>query len=343
MSRDGFNDSIIMNNMGGSSAPNIELDLEPQDVIDTEFVEQLPPKKSRKKLFLALALAGVVISGVAALQFPQVHALLEGNNQKLDLAVLSGLEGGPNTAGNPFALPEAAVPQQAVTAVQLPVDPVQTEAMPDSAPPQVAVAAAPQSALVAGEIGAEAELLAVAAGGEPVAAESIVSAPVQQVQQMQPAPQAVIEAPVVAPVQAAVSAPAPISAQPAPAPAASVPKVDKPVEPEAINPTIETKKAPPAETKKASAPVQRKTETAQRSKPSEPSSKEPETVRDVMVVTASQIGLRAFTDGQLVVSTGGRDAAYRVHDLLPSGERIERIDAVAMTVITDRSVIRVKP
>ena len=118
MSRDSFNDSIIMNNMGGGSAPNIELDLEPQDVIDTEFVEQVPPKKSRKKLFLALALAGVVIGGVAALQFPQVHALLEGNNQQLDLAALSGVEGGQTTTGNPFAMPEASAPQQAVVAAQ---------------------------------------------------------------------------------------------------------------------------------------------------------------------------------------------------------------------------------
>ena len=355
MSRDSFNDSIIMNNMGGGSAPNIELDLEPQDVIDTEFVEQVPPKKSRKKLFLALALAGVVIGGVAALQFPQVHALLEGNNQQLDLAALSGVEGGQTTTGNPFAMPEASAPQQAVVAAQLPTAPATSAVLPDAAAPQPAVVeaatSAPQPAPVAVEAGAEAELLAAAAGSEPVAAAPIAPAPVQQVQQPQPAPKVVTEAPVAAPVQAAVPAPAPapaaspapVSAQPAAAPVAPVAKVAKPVEPTAVKPAVETKKVPPAEPKKAAAPAPRKTETAQRTKPAEPSSKEPETVRDVMVVTASQIGLRAFTDGQLVVSTGGRDAAYRVHDLLPSGERIERIDPVAMTVITDRSVIRVKP
>lgn len=350
MSRDSFNDSIIMNNMGGGSAPNIELDLEPQDVIDTEFVEQVPPKKSRKKLFLALALAGVVIGGVAALQFPQVHALLEGNNQKLDLAALSGVEGGSTTAGNPFAMPEASAPQQDVVAAQLPAAPAPSAVLPDAATPQPAVVeaatSAPQPAPVALEDAAEAELLAAAAGSEPVAA---APAPVQQVQQPQPAPQVVTETPVPAPVQAAVPAPAPdaspapVSAQPVVAPVAPVAKVATPVAPASVKPAIETKKAPPAEPKKASAPAPRKNETAQRTKPAEPSSKEPETVRDVMVVTASQIGLRAFTDGQLVVSTGGRDAAYRVHDLLPSGERIERIDPVAMTVITDRSVIRVKP
>ena len=350
MSRDSFNDSIIMNNMGGGSAPNIELDLEPQDVIDTEFVEQVPPKKSRKKLFLALALAGVVIGGVAALQFPQVHAFLEGNNQKLDLAALSGVEGGSTTAGNPFAMPEASAPQQDVVAAQLPAAPAPSAVLPDAATPQPAVVeaatSAPQPAPVALEDAAEAELLAAAAGSEPVAA---AQAPVQEVQQPQPAPQVVTETPVPAPVQAAVPAPAPdaspapVSAQPAVAPVAPVAKVATPVAPASVKPAIETKKAPPAEPKKASAPAPRKNETAQRTKPAEPSSKEPETVRDVMVVTASQIGLRAFTDGQLVVSTGGRDAAYRVHDLLPSGERIERIDPVAMTVITDRSVIRVKP
>ncbi|ENO79177.1 hypothetical protein [Thauera sp. 63] len=359
MSRDSFNDSIIMNNMGGGSAPNIELDLEPQDVIDTEFVEQVPPKKSRKKLILALSIAGVVIGGAAALQFPQVHALLEGNNQKLDLAALSGVEAGPTTAGNPFATPEAAAPQQAVVADQLPVAPAPAAVMPDSASQQTAVAeaapAAPQPAPVIAETAAEAELLAAAAGGEPATAEAIAPAPVQQVQQPQPASQAVTDVPVVAPVQAAVptpalapapapvATPAPVSSQPAPAPVAPIAKVAKAAEPAAVKPAVETKKVPPAEPKKASAPAPRKTETAQRTKSAEPSSKEPETVRDVMVVTASQIGLRAFTDGQLVVSTGGRDAAYRVHDLLPSGERIERIDPVAMTVITDRSVIRVKP
>ena len=355
MSRDSFNDSIIMNNMGGGSAPNIELDLEPQDVIDTEFVEQVPPKKSRKKLFLALALAGVVIGGVAALQFPQVHALLEGNNQQLDLAALSGVEGGQTTTGNPFAMPEASAPQQAVVAAQPAAAPAPSAVLPDAAAPQPAVVeaatSAPQPAPVAVEAGAEAELLAAAAGSEPVAAAPIAPAPVQQVQQPQPAPKVVTEAPVAAPVQAAVPAPAPapaaspapVSAQPAAAPVAPVAKVATPVAPASVKPAIETKKAPPAEPKKASAPAPRKNETAQRTKPAEPSSKEPETVRDVMVVTASQIGLRAFTDGQLVVSTGGRDAAYRVHDLLPSGERIERIDPVAMTVITDRSVIRVKP
>ncbi|MGE0014335.1 MAG: hypothetical protein AB7S62_19145, partial [Azoarcus sp.] len=310
---------------------------------------------SRKKLFLALALAGVVIGGVAALQFPQVHALLEGNNQQLDLAALSGVEGGQTTTGNPFAMPEASAPQQAVVAAQPAAAPAPSAVLPDAAAPQPAVVeaatSAPQPAPVAVEAGAEAELLAAAAGSEPVAAAPIAPAPVQQVQQPQPAPKVVTEAPVAAPVQAAVPAPAPapaaspapVSAQPAAAPVAPVAKVAKPVEPTAVKPAVETKKVPPAEPKKAAAPAPRKTETAQRTKPAEPSSKEPETVRDVMVVTASQIGLRAFTDGQLVVSTGGRDAAYRVHDLLPSGERIERIDPVAMTVITDRSVIRVKP
>ena len=57
--RAAFNDSIIMGNVGADGhSNNIELDLAPQDIIDTELVDTPPPKKSRKKLYLALAIAG---------------------------------------------------------------------------------------------------------------------------------------------------------------------------------------------------------------------------------------------------------------------------------------------
>lgn len=69
---------------------------------------------------------------------------------------------------------------------------------------------------------------------------------------------------------------------------------------------------------------------------------EDEKIRSVMNVTAAQIGLRELTTERIVVKVSGTDLQFRVSDVLPSGERIEKIDPVAMAVITDRSVIRVR-
>lgn len=334
--RDAFNDSIIMGNVGADGhSNNIELDLAPQDIIDTEFVDTPPPKKSRKKLYLALAIAGVVLAGGLLTQLSSVQRMLGAPAKPADMAAIEAQE--PIISGNPFAaMPDAGK----VPAAVLPAA-VEQEGVPVDAQPLVADP---------GNGSAEDRLLAQNPGAAteqapPNLNDSLPNVPGAQVTTQADAAAAAAKA---AEEKAAAEK---VAAEKAAAEKAKAEQAEKErlAQEKAEQEKAEKEKAEKARiAKERAAKLAAEKRAAERraaaaeEKQEKSQQAQKEVVREVMTVTAEQIGLRAFTQGQLVVNSGGQDATYRVNDRLPSGERIERIDAVAMTVVTDRSVIRVK-
>lgn len=334
--RDAFNDSIIMGNVGADGhSNNIELDLAPQDIIDTEFVDTPPPKKSRKKLYLALAIAGVVLAGGLLTQLSSVQRMLGAPAKPADMAAIEAQE--PIISGNPFAaMPDAGK----VPAAVLPAA-VEQAIAPVEAPPPVAATGngSAEDRLLAQSPGAATEQVA------PRLNDNLPDVPGAQVTTRADAAAAAAKA---AEEKAAAEK---VAAEKAAAEKAKAEQAEKErlAQEKAEQEKAEKEKAEKARiAKERAAKLAAEKRAAERraaaaeEKQDKSQQAQKEVVREVMTVTAEQIGLRAFTQGQLVVNSGGQDATYRVNDRLPSGERIERIDAVAMTVVTDRSVIRVK-
>lgn len=334
--RDAFNDSIIMGNVGADGhSNNIELDLAPQDIIDTEFVDTPPPKKSRKKLYLALAIAGVVLAGGLLTQLSSVQRMLGAPAKPADMAAIEAQE--PIISGNPFAaMPDAGK----VPAAVLPAA-VEREVVSVDAPPLVADP---------GNGSAEDRLLAQNPGAATEQAPPNLNGSLPNV----PGAQVTTQANAAAAAAKAAEEKAAAEKVAAEKAAAEKAKAEQAEKERLAQEKAEQEKAEKEKAEKARiakeraaklAAEKRATErraAAAEEKQEKSQQAQKEVVREVMTVTAEQIGLRAFTQGQLVVNSGGQDATYRVNDRLPSGERIERIDAVAMTVVTDRSVIRVK-
>ena len=333
--RDAFNDSIIMGNVGADGhSNNIELDLAPQDIIDTEFVDSPPPKKSRKKLYLALAIAGIVLAGGLLSQLSSVQRMLGAPAKPADMAAIEAQE--PIISGNPFAvMPDASKAPAVVepAAVEQAIAPVE-------APPPVAAT---------GNGSAEDRLLAQSPG----AATEQVAPRLNDNLPDVPGPQGTTQADAAAAAKAAEERAA-AEKEAAEKAAAEKAKAEQAEKERLAQEKAEQEKAEKEKAEKARIAKERAAKLAAEKRAAErraaaaeekqdkSQQAQKEVVREVMTVTAEQIGLRAFTQGQLVVNSGGQDATYRVNDRLPSGERIERIDAVAMTVVTDRSVIRVK-
>lgn len=76
----------------------------------------------------------------------------------------------------------------------------------------------------------------------------------------------------------------------------------------------------------------------------EPQEQEPEIVeqvRRVYTLRPDEIGLTAFNQDHLVLKGQHRNMKYGVSDVLPGGERIVRLDPASMTIVTDRSVVRI--
>lgn len=323
--RDGLNDSILFGNFNSGDAEgghHLEVELAPEEVLDGEF-QEIPakPRRSRRKLWLALVAVGVLSAaaavGVATVPALQAFFTQPTQHDETEPSALAAL------AGNPFNSPSAALPESANEATD-------EFAKADWQRELEAADSAESSDVVTGNeeaaVDADKTSVAEADAADPAVEELAASRVV-------PAPQA-----------APVATPAPTVAQvqePAqPAPAEAAPKAEQP----AAAPAPSVQRTPAAPTREAtSAPRAR---AASESRPNPPSrtasTPADEVIREVLVVTAAQIGLRAFTSDGLVVSSDGREARYQVNDLLPSGERITRIDPSSMVVMTDRSIIRVR-
>jgi hypothetical protein len=67
-----------------------------------------------------------------------------------------------------------------------------------------------------------------------------------------------------------------------------------------------------------------------------------EGVKQLIVASPERLGVTGMTKDHITTSLNGVQNTYRVGDNLPSGERIQHIDAGANVVVTDRSIIRFK-
>lgn len=68
-----------------------------------------------------------------------------------------------------------------------------------------------------------------------------------------------------------------------------------------------------------------------------------ETVRPVHVLKPDVIGLTAFAPDHIVIISRNRPVRFRAGDVLPGGETIVRLDAQSLTIVTDRSIVRILP
>lgn len=309
------------------------------DLMEGEFAP-VPEKKRKPRLrMVAGALAGaVLVAGAAAAFHPEMRSKLQGKPE-LDLAAFNAAvaakDGGAST---PAAAP-------AITAA--PVTPVEQDAkaLVEKTATVAAAAATGSSPLV----------MAAAAPGQadPVAPASSSTSPATAA-----SPQAMKIAPHKADantehtgkadqpeaVAAEVSAtttekkPTPTAAsQPKPKEVRSVAPTDAPSKPKvAMASPSGQRKTVVATPKAAPASVAN----------SNPNAGAPLVVNDVkplITVTANEIGLRSLTADTLVVAnaSSGSITRYRVGDYLPSGEKIRHIDSLALTIVTDKQIIRI--
>jgi len=68
-----------------------------------------------------------------------------------------------------------------------------------------------------------------------------------------------------------------------------------------------------------------------------------ETIKRLVTTSADAFGLQSIQEGAITLESrrGSGSQRLQVGDRLPSGEQILRIDARSMTLVTDRSVIRI--
>ena len=66
-------------------------------------------------------------------------------------------------------------------------------------------------------------------------------------------------------------------------------------------------------------------------------------VKPLVTMSAAQLGLKAMTRDAIVVGSGTTSKTYAQGSVLPSGERVETLDAEAMVIVTDRKIIRIQP
>ena len=358
-----INDSILNTNFGGgASGSHLDFDLSPEQVIDAEYeavVEEPQGKRVARKNLVVLAIAAsIALIGGAATQLPQVQHFLGGSDQATaETAFLAGVANGevpavgvrqdeaatpseqtPAGQDNPFA---AALPVPAAIPAPALASPAWADGAGQGDDPQAAEAGSGQKAASAGT-DADAPMIQDNQSTVPVQqGETALLVPTKSMPVATPAP-----APAPAPATVAAVKPAETVEAPKPAPQVKAEKSASEV-PQTRKAEVESKKAPVVarapEPRQGPKVVQRAEQprTERRTNRDE-QVVEDEKIRSVMNVTAAQIGLRELTTERIVVKVSGTDLQFRVSDVLPSGERIEKIDPVAMAVITDRSVIRVR-
>lgn len=327
---DPINASIIQDNLGEPYDGEATISLAPEDVIDRHAGAAQPARRSF--LLPTVAASLVLLAGIGGAAYyvmgtanPEPEgfspaatetALPVTQNPDAAQGALAAAPTDKLAPANPFEPAAATAPVDAVAVPTVAADATvvagQGQGQGPAGTPQLALSSA--SPLPA-------ELAAIAAGAAPTAP---VAAP-----QAAPAPQAasVVEPP---PKAVPVEAPAPVK-KPAP-------------KPTPIREAAPVAKAAAVKPAPAGAEATRKIVT----KPVEQAPVEAsagEAVKPLIVMTAQQIGLKALTrDGLVVASAAGTDTkTYRQGSVLPSGERVELLDATAMVIVTDRNVIRIKP
>lgn len=297
------------------------------DLDHEDFVLVTDDKSKLKKRRLAIAIGSVLIVGgiaVAYIQFAGVGA----QQKHDDFAFAKPPLELPVQNHNPAALPPAEVPAQ--------VPGQDGTASNQEATPAPGVS--PQSVALTPPTAASQTMPVASQQAAPVQA----AAPAQVTPSPAPTP--------AQPVQPAAVTQAPVAVQPTP-PANQAPAATKTATQSAPatkpSPAQPAAKAPPAPQAKSPAPAATAVAPA-KAKNDAPVSATGQAsggeVKPLVAVSAAEIGLRYFTPDSISVATS-KDTApqmYRVGDMLPSGERIQHLDAGAMTIVTSRRVIKIK-
>ncbi|NMG30616.1 hypothetical protein [Aromatoleum evansii] len=331
---DPINASIIQDNLGEPYGGEATISLAPEDVIDGHAAAVQPARRS--------------------LLLPTVAA---------SLVLLAGIGGGAYyVMGTADPEPEGFSPAATETALPGPQNPDAAQGALAAAPTDALAPANPFEPTAASAPMAAAAMPALAANAPVVAGQGQTPAPVETHEPTLPpasplpaelaaiASGAAPIVPAAAPAAAPQTAPVPQAASVVePPPKAAPVDAPAPVKKPAPKPTP-TREAAPVAKAAAAKPAPAKAEATRKivTKPVEQApvaASAGEAVKPLIVMTAQQIGLKALTrDGLVVASAAGTDTkTYRQGSVLPSGERVELLDAAAMVIVTDRNVIRIKP
>lgn len=332
----------------GSPVPSVDI---PDDqIIDADYAEPTTRKRLKTSQVLILgAVAVFAVGGVASIFV---------SPQTPDQAPVAAVSQPPQAATSPEPAaklpPGLADPDQVQPPANLPgpVANAQGNVTPAATEPVVSPAA---------PVAVPTTTLATTAAPAPIATNAIAPAPttaaVPQVVEAKAPPAAV--APTSAnPVSAQIAEAQKLSPVTQPVVPATQPKAppaslqtqatSKPLQPQATLPVAaatkpasapanpqnaEKKTIPPAKTV---APAQTKQVATTERENSE------EGIKRLVTASAEAFGLQSIQEGAITLEGRRGNAPQRLHvgDRLPSGEQILRIDARSMTLVTDRSVIR---
>ena len=330
----------------GSPVPSVDI---PDDqIIDADYAEPTTRKRLKTSQVLILgAVAVFAVGGVASIFVsPQPGQ-----------APLAAVSQPPQAATTPEPAaklpPGLADPDQVQPPANLPgpvanaqgnvtpaaTEPVVSPAAPAAVPTTLATAAAPapiatNAIAPAPTSPAVPQVVEAKAQPAPVAPTSAnpVSAQIAEAQKLSPVTQPVVpatqpKAPSASPQTQATSKPS------QPQATLPVPAATKPASATANPQNAEKKTVPPAKTV---APAQTKQVATTERENSE------EGIKRLVTTSAEAFGLQSIQEGAITLEGRRGNAPQRLHvgDRLPSGEQILRIDARSMTLVTDRSVIR---
>lgn len=337
------NDFIVGDNMqsgihinGDLGSPVPSVDISDDQIIDADYsTDQKTGKRFKaSQIAILVAVAAFGVGGVASIFLPS----------------------SPTETSNPLAM--SLPPEQPVPAAEIKLPP----GLAESAPQPTSVAETPVAPTPPVEPSTVA-VPSVLASPEPIA----TPAPAQNAQatpSIPPAPVATINNDVVAKPQTESAPINPIASQvaeaqrlqaPTPTPPASKPaSAAVPTKPAPSQASVSPKSVTPAPApkKESNAPIAAKPTVSPPAKPKAAPTSErahaehdasEETIKRLVTTSADAFGLQSIQEGAITLESrrGSGSQRLQVGDRLPSGEQILRIDARSMTLVTDRSVIRI--
>ena len=341
---DGSTEDLSRTLRGALNSMPREIAVENATIIDDDlFGSTTPKKKFKARQWVILGLTAVfAVGGVASIFLPEVP-----NPVKVS-QVSQAPRPNPTTESTTANLPASLAPTgELANAAAVP--PVKTEAeAPKPVAPSAPVVAAPAT-----------QPPAQAQAATPPAQPSGEAKPQQRspvppkVAETVPAPNPTPEAKPVAAKAAPKAANAPASVDQKTFAAAAA--RDKPRSASADAPVVAKSEPKPAvvttrpthSAKTKDAPVQPKQALASDSAEQPPAlTREAgdESVKKLVTITPDEFGLQSVDEGSITLqqARNGYPQKLAVGDRLPNGERILRIDARSMTLVSDRSVIRFK-
>lgn len=347
---DSMQAGIHINANLGSPVPSV--DIPDDEIIDADYAE--PPTRKRFKTSQVLILGAVAVfavGGVASIfvspQVPEQNPVAAMSQQATVVTAPEPAAKLPPGLADPDQVqPPATIPGPTANAPDnvLPsaADSVASSSTPVAVPAALAApvtpaqvvsnaAPVPSQAPIAAPAPLVAETKAPLAPSVPLSGNPI-SAQIAEAQKRsavaQPAlPVAQPKAPPVTTTAQAKDTPKPQQQAVAP-----VPAVQKVAKTTAIPPAIEKK---PVVATKSAVQAQPKQVTTERENSEEG-------IKRLVTTSAESFGLQSIQEGAITLEGRRGNAPQRLHvgDRLPSGEQILRIDARSMTLVTDRSVIR---